>query len=121
MSPGRDRSRSATLDGRSLPETLAADERVRVVAGAAAGRQRFQLVNVAAPEHDVRRLEGGDQTRDDILDVAPPLREPVRLEPMQADVLLERTVPVRQMTELHRLHDAIDDHRRAETRAEPEK
>src|SRR5262244_2369900 len=103
MSLSSGRPGGATLGGRSLPEALAADERIRVVTGAAPRRQRFQLVNVAAPEHDVLGLERGDQTRDDVLDVASPLREPVRLQPVQSDVLLERSVPVRQMTELHRL------------------
>src|SRR5215470_6520208 len=120
MSLGSGRS-GATLDGRSLPQTLAADERVRVIAGAAARRQRLQLVNVAAPEHDVLGLERGDQPCDDVHDVAPPWLEPVRLQPVQSDVLLECSVPVRQVTELHRLDKAVDDHRGAETGAEPEK
>jgi hypothetical protein len=37
------------------------------------------------------------------------------------DVSLEGCVPVRQVTQLHRLHDAVDDHGGAQTGAEPEK
>src|SRR5690242_11890416 len=120
MNLGRERS-GATLDGRSLPKPLSAEERVRVVAGAAARWQCFELVDVTAAKDDVLRLERGDQTREDVLDVAPPWLESVRLQPVQSDVLLECSVPVRQVTELHRLDDAVDDHRRAQSSAEPEK
>src|SRR2546422_492536 len=33
----------------------------------------------------------------------------MRLQPVQSDVLLESPVPVRQVAQLHRLHDALDD------------
>jgi hypothetical protein len=71
-------------------------------------------VDVAAPQDDVLGLERGDQTTDDVLDVAPPLREPVRLQPAHADGVLEGSLPVRQVAQLHRLHDALDDEGRAQ-------
>src|SRR4029453_2907583 len=97
-----------------LPQAKTPEECVRVVAGAAARWQRVQLVDVAASEHDVLRLERGHQTTDDVLHIAPPLPEPVRLQSAQADVLLESSVPVRQMAQLHRLNDAFDDESRAQ-------
>src|SRR5881296_3488256 len=72
------------------------------------------MVDVASTENDVLRLERGDQTADDVLDVAPPLREPVRLQPVQSDVPLESSIPIRQVAQLHRLHDALDDEGRAQ-------
>src|SRR5262245_30465970 len=122
--PSRVRSREAvdpsTLGRRSLPEAKAPEKGVCVVAGAAAWRQRLELVDIAAAEDDVLRLERGDEATDDVLDVASPLDEPVRLESLQSDVLLERAGPVRQVAQRHRLHDPVHDHGRAETGAEPE-
>src|SRR5262249_54251066 len=105
---------------RLLPQAETSGEGIYVVAGAAARRQRLELVNVAAPEDDVLWLERGDEASDDVLDVVAPLSEPMRLQPVQSDVLLERAVPVRQVAELHRLDNALDDHGGAQAGAEPE-
>src|ERR1700746_189174 len=78
-------------------------------------------MDVAATQDDVFRLERGDQTTDDVRDGLPPLRQPVLLEPAQSDRVLERSVAVRQVAQLHGLHDAIDDYGGAEPGAEPEK
>src|SRR5262245_65484245 len=78
-------------------------------------------MNVTAPEHDILGLERGDQASDNVLHVVSPFRQPVSLQPVHPDILLERSVPVWQMAELHRLHDAVDDHRRAQSGAQPEK
>src|SRR5262245_9503761 len=110
-----------TLGRRSLPEAKASEKGVCVVAGAAAWRQRIELVDVAAAEDDVLRLERGDEASDDVLDVTPPLRQPMSFQSVQSDVRLERFVPVRQVAQLHRLHDAVDDHGGAETGPEPQK
>src|SRR5262249_35033876 len=94
--PSRVRYRKAvdspTLGRRSFPEAKAPEKGACVVAGAAAWRQRIELVDVAAAEDDVLRLERGDEAGDDVLDVAPPLSEPVRLQRVKPDVLLERAV-----------------------------
>src|SRR5262249_60406099 len=81
----------------------------------------MELVAVAAAEDDVLRLERGDEACDDVLDVTPPLRQPMSFQSVQSDVRLERFVPVRQVAQLHRLHDAVDDHGGAETGPEPQK
>src|SRR5262249_57636352 len=86
----------------------------------AAWRQRIELVDVAAAEDDVLRLQRGDEASDDVLDVTPPLRQPMSFQSVQSDVRLERFVPVRQVAQLHRLHDAVDDHGGAETGPEPQ-
>src|SRR5262245_64008913 len=116
--PSRVRSREAvdpsTLGRRSLPEAKASEKGVCVVAGAAAWRQRIELMDVAAAEDDVLRLERGDEASDDVLDVAPPLRQPTSFQSVQSDVRLERFVPVRQVAQLHRLDDDVDDERRDE-------
>ena len=46
---------------------------------------------------------------------------PCCLQRGHSHVPLEGCVPVRQVTQLHRLHDAVDDHGGAQTGAEPEK
>src|SRR6266545_7838411 len=72
-----------------LPQAKTPEEGVGVVAGPAAWRQPVELVDVAAPEDDVLRLERGDETTDDVLDVAPPLREAVGLQRGHSHVRLE--------------------------------
>src|SRR6266478_1614408 len=73
------------------------DKRVLVVAG----RQLVQFMDVDGPEN-VLGLERGDQTTDDVLDIAPPSHQPVLPQAPQSDVLLEGSVSVRQVTQLHR-------------------
>src|SRR5262245_44327476 len=123
--PSRVRSREAvdpsTLGRRSLPEAKAPEKGVCVVASAAAWRQRIELADVAAAEDDVLRLERGAEASDDVLDVTPPLRQPMSFQSVQSGVRLDRFVPVRQVAQLHRLHDAVDDHGGAETGPEPQK
>src|SRR5262249_38230950 len=104
---------------RLLPQAETSGEGIYVVAGAAARRQRLELVNVAAPEDDVLWLERGDEASDDVVDVVAPLSEPMRLQPVQSDVLLERAVPVRQVAELHRLAKAPAGQGRAPARGRP--
>src|SRR4030095_3041107 len=102
-------------------QAKAPDERVGVVAGPTPRWQCLQLVDVAAPEDDLLGLERGDQPRYDVLDVTSPLREAVRLQAAQSHVVLERSISVRQMAQLHRLHDALDDEGRAEACSQAEK
>src|SRR5262249_57684582 len=85
--PSRVRSREAvdppTLGRRSLPEAKAPEKGACVVAGAAAWRQRIELVDVAAAEDDVLRLERGDEAGDDGLAVPPPFGGPLRPPPRE--------------------------------------
>src|SRR4029453_13332388 len=79
------------------PQTEPSEECVGVVAGPAARRQCLELGDVPAPDDDVFRLQRGDQAPHDVLDVAAPLRQPVCLQPAQADVILERPGAVWKM------------------------
>src|SRR5437899_2395361 len=106
---------------RRLPEAKTPEKCVRVVPGSATGRQRVQLVDVAAPENDVLGLERGDQTTDDDVDLTPPSRDPVLLQPVQPDVRLEGSVPVRRVTQLPRFPDAVNDEGRAQAGSQAEK
>src|SRR5262249_21926005 len=73
---------------RLLPQAETSGEGIYVVAGAAARRQRLELVNVAGPEDDVLWLELGDEACADVLYVLRPITAPMRLQPVQSDVLL---------------------------------
>lgn len=103
-----------------FPKAKAAYESVVVIARAAARRQLFQFVDVAATKDYVVGLESGDQTFYDIRDMAAPFVNAVFLESSKADVIFKSTFLVRQMSEFHRLDDAIDNHRGAETGSETE-
>src|SRR5215467_8753261 len=48
------------------------EERIGIVAQPALRRQFLQLPGVASAKNHIVRLEGGDQTGDDIGDIAPP-------------------------------------------------
>src|SRR5260370_40362040 len=78
-------------------------------------------MNVAAPENDVLGLECSDQATDNVIDIAPPPREPVLLQPVPPDVFFEGSIPVRQVAQLHRRHDAVDDQGRAQAGSQAEK
>ena len=104
-----------------LPQAKASERCVRIVPGPATRRQRVQLVNIAAPENDVLGLERRHQTTDHVLDIALPSSEPVLLQCVQPDVLLEGSRPVGQVAQLHRLHDAVDDQGRAQAGSQAEK
>ena len=69
--------RTRRLTGARCHSRSPSEERVGVVAGPTAGWQGVELVDVPASEDDVLWLERGDETADDVLDVLPPLREPV--------------------------------------------
>src|SRR5206468_10343887 len=102
------------------PEAEPAEERVLVVSEAAVRRELVQLSGVAAAEHDVVRLQRVRQVLDRLEDRLPPALEAAVLEPALADVVLERGLAEGEMPELHRCDDALEDHRRPESRAEAE-
>src|SRR5215471_18163318 len=81
----------------------------------------INLLRVAASKDDIVRLQGGDHTIDDVLDPSLPFPFTQPLQACCSDVMLERlAVPVRQMCEFHWLQVAIDNHRGAKSRTEPE-
>src|SRR5262245_35573218 len=107
---------------RRHPEAVSAEERVAVVDAASPSRQTLEQLRVASAENDLVRFERGTEPRGHVGHVlAPPLLA-AALESGFTDVLLVRlAVLVRQVRQLHRRHDAIDDECRAEAGPEPEK
>src|SRR5262249_54829196 len=101
-----------------LPQPEPSHEGVGVVAGPAAGGQLLQLLDVPAPEHDIVGLEGCGQAGHHVRDVATPLLLAPLFQAAPSDVVLLGALLVRQMAELHRLDDPVDDERGAEPGAE---
>src|SRR5881397_2039903 len=107
---------AARFDCPLLPQSKSALERIGVGAEADLARQLVDLVGVAAAQHDVIRLQCGKQALQDVIDRALPFLPANALEGCVADALLERlAAAVRQVSELHRLQNAIHDHRGAKT------
>ena len=102
-----------------LPHEESAPERIRVVAQPATGRQLLEYLSVAAAEHNIVGLERGDQSVNHVKNVLPPLFLASLLQSALADIVLISGLLVRQMTKLHRLHDSVDDERRAEAGSQP--
>src|SRR5512143_834125 len=103
-----------------VPQREAAGERIRVVAAATIRRQLRELADVAATDQYFVGLESSAQTLDHGKDMPRPFVLPAPLEPTIADVVLVGALPVRQVAELHRLDNPVDDEGRSETGAEPE-
>src|SRR6188472_595849 len=103
------------------PEPEAAEERVLVRADPADGGELSDALGIPAAEHDVLRLERGDEPVDRLQHRLPPALLAKTVASPLADVVLERRLPEREVAELHRLELAVDDHRRPEPGSEPEK
>src|SRR5262249_38572895 len=99
-----------------LPKPKASQKRIGVIAGSAAGRQVAQLLDVAATEHHVVGFEGGDQLCDHVRHVVSPFLFASAVEATLTDVVLEGSLLVGKMRQLHRLDDAFDNHRCAKAR-----
>jgi hypothetical protein len=108
------------VGARSLPQSEASAERVRVFARPATGGQRLQPMHVPSPEDDIFGFEGSDETCDHVRDVTSPLPLSHSLQRSDPHVVLVGALPVREVAELHRLDDAIDDHGRPEAGSQPE-
>src|SRR5262249_37296980 len=104
------------------PQPEAAEESILVVSEARLRRKLVDWLGITAPEHYVVGLECRKEKPDDLVHgLVPPLL-PEPLATGLADVVLVRALLlVREMPELHGLDDPVDDHRRAEPGAEPEK
>src|SRR5262245_44425874 len=103
------------------PQPEAAPERIGVVAGARMRRQRSEFLDVASANHGIVGLERGDEARHDVGNVTPPLLLAVAVQAGHADIVLIDALLVGQVTKLHGLHDAVDNHGRAESGSEAQK
>src|ERR1700748_1716390 len=72
---------------RILPHAKSTLECIFVVTESAQGRQFLQFFCVAAAEYDLRGPQRGTQVFDDVVDMLPPRRLAVLLEPANADVV----------------------------------
>ena len=97
-----------------LPQAEAAHEGVVVVPLAAEWRQLFQFFDVPAPQDDVVGLGRRRQPFHDVLHAFPPFLAAQALEAADADVVFEGPLSVRQMSQLHRLENSIDDEGRSQ-------
>lgn len=86
-----------------------------MVTRTAFGGQLFELLYVAASEHDFVGCQSGDQASDDVCDMAAPLLLPFLKQRLVTDIALVRAFLVREVTQFHGLHDAIHDQRRTES------
>src|ERR1700743_2865830 len=105
---------------RILPHAKSALECISVVTEPAQCRQFLQLFRMAAAEYALLGPQRGNQVFDDVVDMLPPRRLAVLLEPANADVVFVGRFFVRQVSKLHRLYDAVHDQRRTEPGSEPE-
>ena len=101
-----------------FPEAESSDKGIGVIAGAAAWRQFLELFHVASAQNHVFGFERGRQIGDNLRDIALPLSLSGALQASLSDVFFIGVPFVRQVAEFHRLHNAVDDHRRAQTRPE---
>ena len=81
-------------------------------------RQRMQFLDIAAPNHGFVGLERGDEARHHVGNVTAPFLLAVALQPDPAHVVLIGTLLVRQVTELHGLHDSVHNDGRSKSRPE---
>src|ERR1700692_2943633 len=98
---------------RTVPHAESADKGIVVVAGPASFRQRLQVDYVSAADDHIVGFSRRDQSFDHILDEFPPALFADAVEAPVADVIFECALLVGQMAELHRLDNAVHDHRSA--------
>src|SRR5271166_5987220 len=104
---------------RFSPQPKSAAEGICVVACATVRRQCVELPDVASPNHGFVGLERGDESRNYVRNMTPPFLLAVAFQSGAADIVLIGALLVGEVTELHGLHDAVDDHRRSKPRSEP--
>src|SRR5262249_27769603 len=100
------------------PQAESAAKGVGIVAGARMGRQRMELLDVAAPNHGFVGLERGDEALHDVGNLSAPFLLAVALQSGPAHVVLIGTLLVGQVTELHGLHDPVHNHGRSKSGSE---
>src|SRR4029453_9387009 len=104
------------------PQSIAADERIRIGAEPDALRERAQPLRVATTDDDIVGLQCGLESRYDVGDVSTPLLLAESFQSRLPDVLfIGPTLLVGQVCEFHRREDAVDDERGAQPCAEAQK
>src|SRR5215831_13234036 len=106
--------------GSALPQPKSTTKRVVVIAWAGTRWQRIEPLDIAAADHGVVGLEGGNQASHDVANVEAPFLLAVALESAPTHIVLIRALLVGQVTKLHGLHDAVHNHRRSKPGSETE-
>src|SRR5258708_7721770 len=96
------------------PQSKAAEEGPCIVALATTQRQSFELVHVASADDGLVGLQRVDEAFYDIGNMTPPLLLAIALKARPSNVILVGALPVWQVGQLHRPHDAPADHRPAQ-------
>src|SRR6266540_2907766 len=94
-------------DAGFLPHANSSQKCIGVVADTATRRQLFQFLHVAAAKHYFVRFDGSNQALHHVSDITPPFFLPMLLEATNPNIVLEGGLFVRQVSQLHRLDDAI--------------
>src|SRR6516225_6853223 len=103
---------TASLAPSLFPKPEPTFERIFVVPPPRSTWQAVDLVRVSSTQDHVIRLECCDETLYDIVDPSIPLLLPEALQTRCSHIVLKRfAFAITQMCKLHRLQDAIDDHR----------
>src|ERR1043166_1423200 len=95
-----------------LPKTKSSHECIGIVARPTTWRQSFQIFNVSASQDYLTRFQRGHQTRYHVSDRLFPFLLSQAFASSRPNIVFKGTVAIREMAELHRFHDAIDDHGR---------
>src|SRR5262245_25902528 len=101
-----------------LPKPKPSQERIGVVARTAMPRQLFQFLHVPSPQDHIIGFEGSDQEGDHVRYIFAPLLFAVLIESANAHVVLIGALLIRQMAQLHRLNDAVQNHGGTQTRSQ---
>src|SRR5882672_8063780 len=109
------------LSAGSLPQAKSSSKCIGVIAGATTRRQLFQFFHVASAKHHVVRFDGSNEALHHVSDITSPFFLPVFFEAANSNVVLKSGLLVRQVAQLHRLDDPIDDQRGAETGPQSQK
>src|SRR6202035_5371036 len=104
-----------------FPQPKSAAKGIGVIACATTRRQRFELLDVASPEHRVVGLQSRNQASHDVGNVTPPFLLAVALQSCPADIVLIGALLVGQVTEFHGFHDAVDNDGRSKPGSEAQK
>src|SRR5690349_8352531 len=99
-----------------LPKAHSADKGLIVAASPRARRQFLYFFGVAAAEHDIVGFKSGAKNFDYVGHMFAPFFISKPLETAGSKIIFEGlTVLVAQVSELHRLDHAVNDHCRAQT------
>lgn len=103
-----------------LPEFESSRESVGVVSYPATRRNFLQLLNIAPAQNNVVGFKRCDHAGYHVLDMSPPFFLAVLFQSRESHITLVRSFFVRQMSEFHRLDDAVYNKSRTEPSTEAE-